>query len=417
MIQIQTEQWVAIKNACITWRDWKFYPFDLIILVGIAIILFLTSYLERDIDIYLYADYASGFLNSGTLPVEYPPLSIVPFLLTQFPFSNADPYSQFCGWMILIILISYVITLQFTTRKIALYIAIYIFLGGFPEVLRRYDVLPALTVLYALFAVKHQRFGLAYSLLAIGTLLKVYPAFCFFLVIIAQYQHLTKSMPLFKTLTQKVMFILRKILIASSGAIGLILAIMGTAIGISGLESSCSFLAYATHRPTQVESIGGSVIWVASIVLQIPYTMEFSYASINWSNGASVIFGQISFYLLIGSAGIVSMALIRHRFSISIAFLAMICMIILTSKVFSTQYLVWAIPFIAEVAGIDMLWISICLLTALDMHIYPLWPIASLEETNKFMALVAIRNGLLIIATIRLFFWKRSSLSSFLNIS
>jgi hypothetical protein len=408
MIQIQTKQWATIRNACFIWRGWKIHLLDFIILSGIAIVLFLTNYLDRDIDIYLYANYASGFMNSRTLPVEYPPLSIIPFLFTRFPFADADPYAQFNCWITLIMLLSYVVILQYTTRKIALFTALYIFLGGFPEVLRRYDILPALFVLFALFAVKRQRFGLAYCLLAIGMLLKVYPAFCFVLVAIAQYQHLANSTVLPEHLLQKVMFILRKILIALSGAIGLIVVVITTAIGVSGFENSRSFLTYATQRPTQVESIGGSAIWIVSTLLHIPYTTEFSYGSINWNNEASLIFGQASFCLLIGGIVLVSIALIRHWLSISTAFLALICVVILTNKVFSTQYLVWVLPFVAEVAGIDILWIAICLLTAFDMRIYPLWPFTSLEEENQFMALVALRNGLLIIATIRLFFQQRN---------
>jgi hypothetical protein len=402
------EKWSGMMgNKRFVWKGWQFYPLDFTVLAGIAILLIWSNFSGRDNDIHLYAQYVSDFFSSRKLPVEYPPLAIIVFCFTRFPFPNIDPYLQFNCWMVVIILISYLIVLQHTTRKLALYCALFICLGGTPMVLRRYDIVPALFTLFAFFAVRSHRYALSYSLLAIGTMLKVYPAFCFPIVLVSQWQQYAGSLSSIVPLRQRLLAVARHMLPGLSVAGGIIFSVLLVAISFSGLSGAFSFLMYASQRPTQVESVGGSLIWLQSVMSNVSAPISFSYGSENWDNGASIFIARISIYLLVLGAIIICVALLHRRLSISAAFLAMIGMILLTNKVFSPQYILWIVPFVAEVEGVDPVWIAICVLTAIDVQIYP-WRRASPPDVTGYFIEVAIRNGLLLFAIVRIFYHFRT---------
>jgi len=86
--------------------------------------------------------------------------------------------------------------------------------------------------------------------------------------------------------------------------------------------------------------------------------------------------------------------------------LAVICVTLLTSKVFSPQYLIWALPLVVEVEGIDLIWLVICAATTL---IYPVLYVnehifgtpGPLPYSATFLGTIAVRNAALIVAAAR----------------
>ena len=83
--------------------------------------------------------------------------------------------------------------------------------------------------------------------------------------------------------------------------------------------------------------------------------------------------------------------------------MACLCVVLATNKIFSPQYLIWLLPVVAAVDGFDPLWLIICLLTTLDFPIiyqmrHPIWTV---PFNPAFMPVLALRNGLLVYATIR----------------
>ena len=77
-------------------------------------------------------------------------------------------------------------------------------------------------------------------------------------------------------------------------------------------------------------------------------------------------------------------------------------MIVLTNKIFSPQYLIWVLPVVALVEGWDLLWVAICLLTTLDYPVlYRLHPFGAAPYDWPFMLVVAARNALMLVATLR----------------
>ena len=78
----------------------------------------------------------------------------------------------------------------------------------------------------------------------------------------------------------------------------------------------------------------------------------------------------------------------------------------LTSKVFSAQYLIWIMPLIALVDGLDVPWILVALLTTVIFPI--LFDRDVAVETGSrlsygwpLLAAAAVRNALLLLVTLR----------------
>jgi hypothetical protein len=73
----------------------------------------------------------------------------------------------------------------------------------------------------------------------------------------------------------------------------------------------------------------------------------------------------------------------------------------LGSKVFSTQYVTWVLPLAAVAGGDTLVWLAICALTFADYPwFYPFnHPPYTLFDERLFMALVAVRNTLLLFVT------------------
>jgi hypothetical protein len=93
----------------------------------------------------------------------------------------------------------------------------------------------------------------------------------------------------------------------------------------------------------------------------------------------------------------------RGRLTIGQAMLACLCVVIVTNKIFSPQYIIWVLPFVAAVEGFSLLWVVIGVLTTLDFPIVyglraPIW---DAPFSWQFMPVIAARNLLMLYATLR----------------
>lgn len=344
-------------------------------------------------DIDLYHRYALAFVGNHSLPFEYPVLAIVPFLLTLPPLG--DYITVYAGLMLLVFLGGYALFCRFASVRAANVYAVYVLFGGAVTTLARFDLVPALATVGALWLVSRRRFTWGYVLLAIGVLLKLYPLFLLPLVMI---EHR-------RVLHFRGGGLLPRPVLQGAALFGLVVG-AGFLIAVL-LEPQGWWTPFvqASQRPVQVESVAASFLWLSSFA-GFWAQPDHSFHSFNL---VGALAGGLT---ALGSLGLVAGCLFVYwrqftgRIDVGRAFLAVVCIVIVTSKVFSPQYLIWALPLVALIEDFDPIWIVISLLTTL---IYPIiYEVDQLHGngtpssyTLHFLGIIAIRNGLLLWAAYR----------------
>lgn len=404
-------------------RRWRSLVAEMVLLVlacwAAANVINLTAYGASvpNGDVHEYQRYALAFWTVPPLfrhlPVEYPPLAIFPFSLTLLP-SLRDPVPVFACWMVVLVAAGYLWLRRYATRGRAITYAAYLLLGATSTVLARFDLFPALATLLALWAAQRRRFTLAYVLLAVGILLKLYPAFLVPLVAIEQWhalrtpisarartRHASRRARPRVALPRGDSAVLRQVARGLSLCAGIVLAGFGVAVLLAHADAFSGFL-YAGTRPLQIESVPASVVWLGTFVGIAAHDV-YSFRSLNYVGPLGSLLAPLSALALAAGCGYIYWRQVRGRLDIGHAFVACLCVILVANKVFSPQYLIWILPLVAYVEGFDALWVAIGLLTTL---IYPFLyfahPHIKLVAADwRFLPAIALRNALLIVATVR----------------
>jgi hypothetical protein len=374
-------------------------------------------------DVAEYHAYALAFWTQAPLfrhlPLEYPPLSIVPFTLTLLP-SLPDVVDLFAVWMSVFIVLAYLWIRRAFSREQALAFAVLLLVGTNSTVLARFDLFPALATLGALWALRVRRFTWAYTLLAVGILLKLYPVFLVPVATIEQWRVLraplqprdpaaTHPAHLADRLRQawRVVQAEAETSAVRQTALGLLLcaAIVGATFGVAALlspEGAFSGFSYESTRPLQIESVPASLLWLGTFV-GLPAHHVFSFHSLNLVGPLDALLRPLSDVALVAGCLYVYWQQLRGRLDVSRALVACLCVVLVANKVFSPQYLIWVLPLVAIVEGLDLRWLAIGVLTT---FIYPFLYFAhtniDLVATDwRFLPVIALRNVLLVLVTVR----------------
>lgn len=396
------------------WRRWlRFvgYCAVLVLIVVGTLALTLNVWHSGDFDVLEYQQYAQSFWwgqpRFQALPREYPPLSLLLFSVTLFA-GHGDPRTIFGACIGVLFLLGYLAFSRFSGRGRALWFAGYLLVGTQGILLARYDLAPALLTLGALWATQRHRFGWAYLLLIIGVLLKLYPIVLVPVVLTEHVWALSLDMP--RTLGANRRLPLSQVLhrlvwpAAYKLLPGVALLAAGIALPLLRSHDALTTLTYMYSRPIQVESFQATLLWLR-MVFGVPLHVTNTFGSDNWvGDGAfASALAMLSTLVLVSGCLVVYWRLARRRISVGRAFLLCICIVLVTSKVFSTQYLIWVLPLVAEVEGASLVWILICLLTFLDYPLlYPFnQPGYTLLWEHGFMLVVALRNTLVVYVILR----------------
>ena len=356
-------------------------------------------------DVMEYEQYARAFWFGSppfrALPIEYPPLALAPFTLTLFP-NGAGPYVAFGIWMGGVAVLIYLTLAWGWSRRAAISFGIYLLVGAISVALSRYDLAPVAFTVAAWIAAERKRFTLAYALLAVGVLLKLYPLFLFPVFAIAHWRFLQviggSDAP--KAFSLSGWRALRRVALSLAGPVAVILLGFGI-VALRDPQGALSAITFAQSRLIEVESIPATLLW-AGTAFGFPAHKVFSYAY-NYSSGLDTPLGLGSSVALVLGLVWVYWRAARGALRLPQAILAALCVTLVASKVLSAQYLLWILPFVAVVYELDLLWLAICILTTLE---YPILA-ANLAPTWKetydplFLGVLALRNALLVIATIR----------------
>ena len=123
------------------------------------------------------------------LPFEYPPLTVIIFSFPLLvPLLNYQV--AFALLMAAVTIGIYWLLQRYGPSGSALVFALYVLIGVPALVLVRFDLLPALLTLLCVIAAERQRWTLAYGVLAIGVLLKIYPILLLPALLLAEQQAL-----------------------------------------------------------------------------------------------------------------------------------------------------------------------------------------------------------------------------------
>jgi hypothetical protein len=379
------------------------------------------------------------------LPVEYPPLTLLPFSLALLV---PLPYYQIAIAFIMALaaVLIYWLLLQYGPRGAALAFAFSLFVGALGTAQSRFDLLPALLTLLCIIAAERKHWTAAYVALAFGMLLKIYPLLFLPALFMAEQRFLgrfplpTSILPNEATYAGQeggrtqgaaptyvaTNLVLRQIWNTLCqfrqwrwNNLWLCLSIMVSVTSIFALMNFqgavINPIIYFVARPIQVEAISGTLLWLAQ-GLGFLFTIGESYGSLNFITTPALV-AQLASSLgtLCMIAGYLSITIMqwRGKFDLTQATVAILLVSIATGKVFSPQYLIWLMPLLAYAGAFDAFWLlcwgiisSLTTYTLVILYTRPVTDTRDIPLLPGFFETVGIRNAFFVFITLAyLFNW------------
>jgi len=417
-----------IKNSSFSLRRVGVYIRNTVVFILIGLLLYFGAFWQvfdphpgatGPSDVDKYQCYAVAFWHGGsglqTLPVaqcQFLTASSLPFrtLPKEYPFLVLVPLSLplllplalykvgFAFLMFLLICVVYALLNYVRSSGSAFAFLLYLVIGCLGTAEGRFDLLPSAITLIALVCAERRRWNWAFALLAVATLLKLYPLILLLPFLIAQQMQLQDKWLSWRRVQPLCLFIT---LIGIITFISLLL----------NVDETLGPLGYFAFRPLQIESLSASIVWLAGTIAHVPLAYVYSFGSRNIiSSFSSIVSTSMSFLLLCGLLYVAWLQW-RRKITFPCAILLTLLIVLLTGKVFSAQYLIWVVPFVAYVGESDRRWlVSWSLLSLITTLIYPFiyeqghFPfLASLTLPPLFPTML-VRNILLLIFTLVLLY-------------
>ena len=317
----------------------------------IAAIIFYTAFRLSGIDSEvgtLYFRYAESMV-SGNMPysdfdAEYPPFAMLMILLPRLISWDSFSYQIAFGIVSYVFLLAglywtYGIAERYTEhpkRICDLYIIFTIILLDF--VLDRYDIFPMVMMIGAMYLFSKEKYPAAWLILAIAAATKLYPALAipFFII-----WHLKRKES-------------RNILVG----LGLCVAVAAVCMlpfAIKDMDTMFTFLTYHMDRGLQTEAPISGIFMLLDKLGLTEITYRFDYGSDNIYGSVPDAIAKVMMPLM--ALCIVALCCYHayltfrkgddNALTVIMFTLAALMAFMLISKVLSSQYLVWIIPFIA----------------------------------------------------------------------
>jgi uncharacterized membrane protein len=378
-------------------------------------------------DVAVYYQYASKMDNGQVayrdFPVEYPPGALVVFYLPYLASHNLAGYgTAFTFEMLLFDIIGLLFVLGLGKKA---GISPWISLIGYTLAMvairsimvQRFDMVPAVITLGAVYAFSRGNYKIAWAILALGTMTKLYPALLAPLFLIYQWRRggLRSAIPS----------------VITFAAVTLIIAVPFLALSPQGLISS---FTVQSGRPLQLESTYSSLLLLGNslgILIAQPFQGPISFNIASSLAGplarCSFIFmglgllGVYGFYyrncrnLAQSPAEVFPEAsaladLLNYSFAAIVVFMV-------TSKVFSPQYMVWLYPLFPLVSGRFRvaIWIVFLGASCLTWYIYPLHYYDLIDTQQVAVDALILRNILMVFTAVLLLGEKASAVDGNAN--
>ena len=372
-------------------------PLAIVVLVGVVTQRPALSGVTGDLRVY-FDD--SARLIGGAVPyrgfsLEYPPLALLPMTLPRlvWPFGapDEDTYQWLFGAMegALAVAVGWLLVRASgePVRTAALWVALV--LASAASVTWRYDLWPAAAVLIAVLAADRGRPALAGVAIGTGTMLKLFPIVVL-PILVARAIALHDRRGLGRLV---------------AGTVGAIAVVLGGAFALAGTDSF-GWLRYELDRGLQLESTGSGALLLLHVVADLPYRIVRDFGTLQVdATGAGLVAAGSTVVEVILVAGVAGLAYLRFRSderrtgtvareSLVAATVAILVGLIVASKVFSVQYIVWFLPLVPFLpARMRLLALAV---TGLSTLIYPLNYFALWHLDPVLAVALNIRNLLLV---------------------
>jgi len=348
----------------------------------------------QDADVALYQHYGDQLVG-GTIPyrsffVEYPPASLIvfalPSLLPRGDYTTAFHLLMVACSVATIVSVATILTLCGVSRRGVwggtLFAALSPLLLG-RTYLDRYDAFPSFLLMAAIVCVGFGRHRTSLVALGLGACAKIYPVV---------------ALPLFllrlSTLGQGMV---RRGL-AAFGVTCAVVLLPFLILGPGGVRFTTRV---GLVRPTQVESLGGSLAFLADRTGLLDVTTSTTYGSKN-------VFGSGVWLIAVACALALGVALVltwltfarsdRSYPRLAAATLASVAAFVAFGKVLSPQYLIWLIPLAPLALGRRSSIATCALLTAalgMTRHWFP-GRLSELAHLQNESWVVVMRNAVLV---------------------
>ena len=334
-----------------TCLDKDTYPF--IFMFAIATVGFLIAVFLLDIKtevVTIYFPYAESIMN-GTIPdIEYPPFALVFITIPGIFTSSPDIYGVlFVLEAYVFFVIGLVLAKKFAEKfskdpKLIMMVYTIMMLLMLQFLLDRYDIFPMILTMASLYCFVTKRYLLAWILISVATMTKLYPAVImpvYLMVMLMDREWIETVKGLFAAAAVAVLTILPFILLGS--------------------DVLSYFFGYHMDRPLQVESLAASLIAFAAMLGMTTVHVDFGFGSDNllgaWPDAVVQYLTPMTVVLLLGLYLFVMFILMRikkvgmyteeNKMAImGLTMFAALAIFIVIGKVFSSQYMIWLIPFV-----------------------------------------------------------------------
>jgi len=387
-----------------------------IIIFCIACIIFLTAVAFLGIESEVMKDRfknAEDLLNGGLDKLEYPPLVLVLIVIPRIFASTPFAYSiGFVAEMFIFFALGLMIIAKLAKKfgkdektYMLAYTVLMLIMTEF--VVDRFDIVPAVLSLAAVYCYVTKRYMLAFALLSMGTMIKLYPAVLYPIFII----------PLM--LDRKWDRVLKGTAVFAVVALAVIIPVM-----LLQPDLISGTIAYHADRPLQIETLASSFIYLFGMLglttVTIIGVLASGYGSDDliggWADGAAPVMLPLMVIVTV-----IVYILFAHLFKraktegdtndrlylFATAILLCVMAFIMFGKVFSSQYLLWIIPpllfvfmFSSDVKWgrtVFILFVIILLITQLQFA-YNVGYLGGGENINDLgMMLILARNILMVI--------------------
>lgn len=287
----------------------------------------------------IYADEALKWPLLHAWPHEYPMLSLAVFLLPKIlPLAYRWAFAVITGMVLWQLMVQTHEGPAWDRRLLG-----YLALASVGLFAGRYDIFPAAAAFFAVMAARQGQFTRAWTWSILGFLLKLFPVVLWPGFLIAEWRATGRWR--------------WDRLAAGIGAGVLSVAVQA----LFSRQAAFSSYRYFLHRPLQLGSLSAGL---AALVHFGRFHLMTSFGSINVMTAPGPVVADIVTGLSLGAVALVLGLAVTGRIDLETTSLSLLTLLILSSKVFSAQYLIWLIPLWALYAW-RWQWLAAAMLTTL----------------------------------------------------